>query len=130
MIDAPKLLRDFLVADANMLAGFGSRIWAEVDTPPPEYQPGQGSGLCFKVRDGNIPSETVAILGRSFQFKVYASDESQAQAGYRTLFEALNFKSNVNIKMAQEEVAGQTLREPDSNWPFVLTFFHVLFANP
>lgn len=130
MINPPQLLREFLTAQSAITTAFGTRIWAEVDAPQPGYKPSAGKALVFKIRDGYIPTETAAYLAFSFQFKCYGPNELAAYQGYMTLFDALNFAANQHIKSAEAEVLGQSLREPDSNWPYVLAFFSVRFANP
>ncbi len=130
MVNPPQRLRELLLANSTITTAFGSRVWAAVDTPQPGYKPSDGKALVFKARDGYVPTENTGYLAFSFQFKVYAANELAAWQGYMTLFDALDGKANQYIKSVEAEVLGQSLREPDSNWPYVLAFFSVRFANP
>jgi hypothetical protein len=68
----------------------------------------------------------------SFQIKCYGGSQNpgDAETVYRALYDRLHNQQGVNttsgnIMMAVEEIIGQSLSEPDTGWPFVLTFWNV-----
>ncbi len=128
MIDAPDVIRDFLVDQGTLTAVTGTRIWAEVPTPPPGYTPADGPGIAFMIR-GGVVDYTGAVLIPSCQFKCYGEDEATAQSGYRALFDVLHEQRGEDIKFALMERPGQTLREP-TNWVFVLAYYTIFVSNP
>jgi len=129
MTDAPKAIRDFLLAQPGLMAVVETRIYAERDTPPPGYTPaGTGPAICFRVRGGGQDYEGVHLLP-SVQFKCYGATEVEANEAYRVLYDALNDRQAYIIKHAQVETLGQTLREPETGWAFVLVFFGLLITN-
>ena len=69
---APKVIRDFLIAQATLTALTGTRIYGETATPPPGYNPGQGAAICFRRR-GGIDDYSDALQVPSVQFKCYGT---------------------------------------------------------
>ncbi len=129
MIDAPKIIRDYLAAQAGLTALTGTRIYAEVDTPPtPGYTPDDGGAVCFKIRGGSV-DYTAAILKASVQFKCYGATEVAANQVYRALHDALDEAAAGTFKSAIQENLGQTLQEPDTGWYFTLVFFTVMVID-
>ena len=130
MIDAPRALREHLLADANVVAQCGDRVWADTDTPAPGYKPSDGGAIVFTFR-GGIPDYSDALLVPSVQFKCYGgSSPYDAQETYRVLYDAMQNTAGAEVRHARCEVIGQSLSEPDSGWPFVLTYFKVWIGNP
>lgn len=122
MIDVSAQVRAYLVSVPQLAALVGSRIYAERDVPPSGYRPSQGGAIVFKVR-GGLPDYSESQLNPSLQFKCYGIDEAAAGAVYRALYESLRRKANGYFKSAQVEVLGQTLREPQTEWVYVLAFW-------
>ena len=122
MIDAPAILRGFLLSKTALTALTGTRIWAERFNPPDGYVPSEGSAIAFRARGGNVDYSR-ALLHNSWQFKCYGLDEGAANALYRTLFNVLDGAQGGGLHSALLEITGQTLREPTTNWPYVLCFF-------
>lgn len=122
--DAAKHLRDFLIADATLTALIGARIYAERTEPPEGYKPGVDGGcVCFQM-SGSVDYSNAFQSGR-VQFKCYGKDEVAANQVYRALYDALNRRSGQYVRWAINQTLGQTLREPDTKWVFVLTYFIV-----
>lgn len=129
MNNVSKTLRDYLLTKAGLTALTGTRIYAEANTPAAGYKPSDGGAVCFKVRGGR-PEYVDVLLGPSVQFKCYGSSELVANQLYQALYDALHNAQTNAVRMARCEMLGQTLAEPESGWPFVLTFFKVMIANP
>lgn len=128
MIDASLILRTYLASQTPLTNLVSSRLWAERIVPLPDYKPHQGQAICFRSRGGPIDYGS-QLLRISFQFKCYGLDEARAMTVYRRLFDALHDASYQEMAHARLEIAGQTLREPDTDWPFVLSFFGCIFRN-
>lgn len=124
MIDAPSILRTYLVAQPTLTALVGNRIWAELVYPPTGYRPSQGSAIVFRARGGDVDYSS-ALLRHSWQFKCYGQSEQAANAAYRALYDVLHDAQGSGILSAQLEIVGQTLTDPASAapWPYVLCFY-------
>jgi hypothetical protein len=129
VIDAPAVLHDYLMSQGPLTALIGTRLWAEVDSPPDEgqnrYKPADGPAIAFKSRGGQ-PDYTNAILHLSWQLKVYglntAANNNARRRTYLALMDALHDPLGRGGVQAQIEVAGQTLTEPRTGWDYTLIF--------
>lgn len=128
MIDAPTVLRDFLLAKSPIFALTGSRIWGERTNPIEGYLPSQGSAICFRTRGGR-PDYTGQILTQSWPFKCYGIDEDAARLLYRTLFDVMQDAQGAGIYHIENEVSGQLWEEPILKWPFVISYWTVLLQR-
>jgi hypothetical protein len=128
MIDALKLLRDFLLADAGYVAVVTGGTYAGRNVPPVGYDPGDGPCTVFDVRGGR-PDYDDALLMPSVQFKCYGSSEVEANACYRALYDALHDATGEHVLHAEVETIGQTLEEPETGWFFVVSHFSVTFRQ-
>lgn len=129
MIDVGAAIRQYLLAQGDLTALVGPRIYAESDSPPPGYKPGaDGPAVCFKVRGGRQDYSDVLLLP-SVQVKVYADTTLHAQETYRALYDALHNRHDATMRWAQSETLGVTLLEPETSWVFVLVYFQVWIAN-
>ncbi|MGB0385865.1 MAG: hypothetical protein ACPGWR_13685 [Ardenticatenaceae bacterium] len=126
MIDAPKVLRDYLAAQASLTALTSTRIYAERNYPMPGYNPSDGACVVFRSRGGRVQYSS-KILTNSFQIKCYAADEADANTLYRTLYDALHDAKGSGIYHGGLEIAGQTLADMTTGWVYVLAFFEVKF---
>jgi len=127
--DVGKAICDYLLAQASLTALTGTRIHAETDTPPPGYKPSDGGCVCFKTRGGDMRTQEDALILPSVQFKCYAASDVAANAVYRALFDALQGARAGTVRWAQIEALGATLSEPETGWPFVLTYYKIHVAN-
>jgi hypothetical protein len=125
MIDAPDLLRDFLLGNAALTAIIGNRLWAEVNTPPEaaQYKPSQGAAIVFKSAGGGMEAADTVVRVR-WQFKVYGPDIYSIRAAYLALVDCLHdTRGHGGILSSLLEVPGTMLAEPDTDWLFMLAFF-------
>lgn len=125
MIDAPTILQTYLLSQTALIALTGTRIWKEHVTPPKGYTTAQGSAICFRARGGTVDYSR-AVLGNSWQFKCYGASVGAANVLYRMLFDVLDDAKGSGIHMALLEIAGQTLIEPGTEWPYVLCFYETM----
>ncbi|HPL29733.1 MAG TPA: hypothetical protein PLG21_16930 [Anaerolineae bacterium] len=128
MIDVAVAVLAFLQGQPGVVALAGPRIWAEADYPPAKFKITDGSALCFRVR-GGMPGYPGYLLFPSVQFKCYGRDEAEANALYRALYDALHLARGGKVRWVRCEMLGQTLREPELGWPFVLTAFQMSIAS-
>lgn len=126
MIDAPATLRTYLLSQSTLTALTSTRIWAERVVPKPGYKPSDGGAIAFRGRGGSVDYPG-GLIRNSWQMKCYGTDEANANAVYRALFDVLHDASGGGLRWAVMEVAGQTLLE-DTGWPYVLTFYET-FLN-
>lgn len=129
MIDAGKQLRDLLLSKADLTALTGARIYAETDFPAKGYTPANGPAVTFRIRGGGQETQQNALLSLSVQFKCYGADEVKANQCYRALHDVLDQARSGTVCWAEMETPGQTLREPETGWVFVLTFYRVVMNN-
>jgi hypothetical protein len=128
-VDPPAELRAAIVAQNNISALTGPRVYAQRDTPPPGYTPEKERAICFKTRPlGEIDEEGQTIT-QSFQIKFYGKTETEAYDLYRTFFGGMNYLKNYRILMISQETPGQALFERDTQWIFVQSFFMARFLN-
>ena len=126
--DSQKLLQHLQAVAGITALTTTARIWAEEDYPPPDYNPGQGQALVFKRRGGGEDHEG-AILKPNYLFKCYGQTPSAANALYRALYDGLHQQASQYIKYAIQDQPGETVREIDTRWPYVLVFYTILVAN-
>ncbi len=126
MIDVETAIRDFLKVRPEITQYTGARIYAGRDVPPVGYSlPDNGACIVFRTR-GGTPDYDDALLNPSVQFKCYGASEYLAMQVYRALYDVLHGGYDANILHAEAEVLGQSLEEPETQWPFVLTYFTVM----
>lgn len=134
MVSTSEVILQFLLNQPALVAEINTRIFADRDTPPPEYQPSEGGCICFRRRGGTMDEEA-AVLAPSYQFKVYGAElqtespEASAERIDRVLFDVFNFAGSHLIRGAVQETMGQPLREPDTQWAYMLTFYRVQVIN-
>ncbi len=116
------------------LESVGNRVWGERDNPPSSYKPSSGAAICFRAR-GGMDDDTDHIQHVSVQVKVYGKTETQALAAARELHQVLQHPLPTSaprvsgLKWARREAPGQTLREPETGWIFVLVFYKIMFQG-
>lgn len=127
MIDTEATLRSYLISDPGISTG-GIQVVASVD-PPSGYDPSSnGSMIVFNRRSGS-PDETRHILYESHQFRCFGNSESDARTTYHLLYDALKSVKQGDILNSDCEVLGQLIREPETDWPVVITFFTITFRT-
>jgi len=112
-----------------------ARIHAARDMPPTGYTPDDGSAIVFKRRGLLAMDERGQAYSGSYQVKCYGrggNDNQQrlnAEALYRGLHDAMQFGQNYDILGIQQEAGPEPLEEPDTGWPYVLSFWRVQFRK-
>lgn len=122
MIDAPDVLRDYLLTKTAITTLVGTRIWAQMTYPPEGYKPSQGGAIVFKIR-GGAPDYTSANLVLPWQFKSYGLSIYIASAIDRALADVLFDANGGGIISSRMEQAGQSIPEPQTDWPCILSFY-------
>lgn len=125
MTDVHAALLAWLEAD---LPGF--LVYPGGEFPPPGITPADGPVVTFKTR-GGLPSYEGEHLQPSFQFKIYGQSEADAWANYSAVHDVLDLGRDPAgvVVWAETEVLGQPLREPDTEWPFVLAYYQAMIRN-
>lgn len=127
MVDVEAVLTEYLLDQAGLTVLTGQRIHASLYLPK-GYEPSQGPALIFNIRAGSQDYSS-AVFQPSIQFRAYAKTQAEAKAVDRALYDVLNDKDCYPIKMARLEVMGQLLEEPDTRWPYVLSFYRLFVGN-
>ena len=122
MIDAHKVIREFLLDNAALVALAAERVYAGRDVPPVGYKPDDGACVVFKLRGGR-PDYGDALLDPSVQFKCYGATEALAYQVYRAVYDAVHNGTGAGVLHAESETLGQVLSEPDTGWYFALAYF-------
>jgi len=130
VINTMSALRTYLAAQSDLTDLTSTRLWAALTYPPKGYVPSDGAAIVFNSRGGPGLTYNSQLLDESIQFKCYAADELAALSLYGVLVDVLHDGSGTGIRNAALEVPGQMLQEPEPvGWPFVLTFFSVIFDS-
>jgi hypothetical protein len=127
MRDTDAALTAFLLARPGLTAVAGQRIHASLYLPK-GYKPDDGPALIFNPRGGGQDYSRL-VLSPSYQFRSFGLTQAEARRLDRALYDALNDAQCYPIKMARMESIGQLFQEPDTGWPFVLTFYRIDFCN-
>lgn len=128
MIDAEATLTAYLLQQAGLTALVGQNLWAATDPPKSYPGPAVSPALVFVARGGGVDYSD-AILARSFQFRAIGQTEAAARQLDQALYTALHGGKSYEIKHAEMQQAGNLLIDPDTDWPFVLSAYTVLFSN-
>ena len=128
MIDAHAIIRDWILDQPAVTALTASRVYAGEDVPPPGYKPGEGDALVFRVR-GGLADYDDALLVPSVQVKCYSETPKGTDTLYRAFYDACHLARSAAILHAEAEVLGQQLREPDTLWPFNLSYWIFLLRQ-
>jgi hypothetical protein len=85
--------------------------------------------LLFATRGGGQEYSS-RVLDPSYQFRAYASTEAAARQVDRVLFDVLNDAKAAGILSARLESFPVLLMEPETGWPFALSFYRLMMTNP
>jgi hypothetical protein len=127
MRDIDSALTAFLLAQPGLTAVAGQRIHASLYLPK-GYKPDDGPAMIFNPRGGGQDYSSL-VLSPSYQFRSFGLTQAEARRLDLALYDALNDAQCFPIKMARMESIGQLFQEPDTGWPFVLTFYRIDFSN-
>lgn len=127
MIDIEATIRKHLAGLASLQAAFGGRIYAGRGLPA-GYKTSDGPAVLFSIRGGGQAYHSQLYMP-SVQFRVYAATETAARAADRALYDAINdTQARAIAYMRLEDGTMPTLlNEPDTGWPYMLSYyrFHV-----
>ena len=87
--------------------------------------------VSFFTSGGNSDLYVTELRSPSKTIKCWGSTPVEARQVYRALYQVLQGIERVTVESniilcAEQEVEGQDLIDPDTDWPFVLTFFKVM----
>lgn len=124
MIDAAKVFRDYLASKDALVDEIGTRLWAELDTPPKGYKPEQGAALVFRESTGG--AEAADRIERTrWQMKIYGPSVYAIRDAYLALRDVLvqeNSYQRAGIRSIEVESVSALLEEPETGWDFKLLF--------
>lgn len=127
MIDPLFALLNCLKADGNVVSRVGDRIYAGMVTPPPTYELSHGPAVCFTLRGGS--PHYVGVIGTaSFQVKTYGSTSMESFELARVVFDCLQDSHYGSFRSVYCSGLPVPLSEPDSGWPFSLSFYEAAFS--
>lgn len=127
MVDLEAEIRAYLVTKATLTTLTGTRIYADANLPA-TYKPSDGGALLFTIRGG--PQDYTGKVPRpSLQFRSYGMTAAIARQVDRALNDVLNDKQFGKVKWVRQTVLGQPLKDPETNWDFVLSFYEAQIGN-
>lgn len=129
MTDWDAVIREYLAGLTNVSAVLGARVYSGSYLPP-GYSPASGPALLFSPRGGGQDFSS-HVLSPSIQMRVYAETEAAARAAARAIYDCANDTKSRKIIYARMEdgTFPQLLREPGSDWPYILMFFKFHIQN-
>lgn len=114
------------MAIPSLTAVVAQRIYASVNLPA-GYQPSQGPAIVFTT-SGGAP-DYAPLLRPTLMFRCYGVDEATARRADRALFDAFHGYMGGAVATVVNDVLGQLLAEPDTQWRFVLSYYRALIFN-
>lgn len=128
MIDQEALIRQWLVSESAITTLTGQRVYASTALPA-GYKPTDGPALLFKIRGGRSDYSS-RILRPSVQFEAYALTEALARQLAMALHDVINDQGYQKISIARLEVQPVPLQHPETQWPYILSFYVFHIQNP
>jgi len=124
--DSSSVVMSYLRTVTALTALVGTRIYG-LRLPESPTLP----AVVFQARGGQANPEIPDLAAPSYQFTCWGGTQREARQVYRALYDGLQGLSNQAvgdnmIVSAVEEVQGQEMIDPDTEWHFVLTFFSLL----
>jgi hypothetical protein len=135
MIDSNLALVTYLGRSTALTALVGNRIYCGM--LPQGYKPEvDGRAITFLTRGGQADPE-LPIIRPSVQIECWAPalDSQGARELYRAVFDQLHQKNNIDLGAAGyilssfEEVQGQDLVDPDTEWASVLSYYRLTLRS-
>ncbi len=129
MLDIDATIRAHLASLAELTAVFGSRMYMGRSLPP-GYKVEQGAALLGMVRGGGQEFHS-QLYRPSVQFRVYAATEAEARSAFGALYDALNDTVARGIAYIRQDEGTfpVLLNEPETNWPYILSYFTFQLQN-
>lgn len=129
MIDAPVVLRSFLLAQEPLTDKVDERIWGGRINPIEGYLPSQGPAIVFRPRGSGTIDYSSQILTLAWVFKSYGEDEDEAREIDRILFDVLHDAKTGGMYGAFLSVPGQPSQEPTLHWYYSLSYWTTLMQT-
>ena len=135
MIDSNLALVTYLTQSAALIALVDNRIYCGM--LPQGYKPEKnGCAITFMNRGGAADPE-LPIIRPSVQIECWAPAlaSQQARQVYGAVFDQLHQKNNIDLGDAgyflsiTEEVQGQDLVDPDTQWCSVLSYYRLILRS-
>lgn len=127
MIDTEATVRAYLAARPAISAVASTRVYMDTALPA-GYRIEDGPALLGGQR-GGLQDFSSHIIRSSFQFRSYGQTAAKARELDRALFDALNDGRTKDIRYARMDVAGQLVREPQTGWNVVISFYTIQIAT-
>lgn len=137
-IDAASALRQYLLSNSYVSDEVGTRVYVR-QIPRGTAAPGKAIVL---IQVGGVPATRLPIVDTEFQIRCYGGTSVEAREVYRGLRSALHFARRQKIEpgvgvgsgdnwlVSAREVSGASdLREPETEWEFVLCRFSCVFVT-
>jgi hypothetical protein len=129
MTNVESVIRAYLASVSAITALVGTRIYASQNLPA-GYKVSIGPAILLAPRGGGQDYSS-KVLTPSVQFRCYAATETLARQVSSALYAALNDHAGGGFKYARldEGTYPTLLSEPDTNWPYMLSFYQFSMAN-
>jgi hypothetical protein len=124
VIDVEATVRDFLARVTGITDLTGQKIYASTYVPA-GYKPGDGQALLFGVRGGGQDYSSHVVRAR-LQFMAFGASAAECRELDRALFDGFNDVKDGDILWTRLEVPGVLLRDPETEWPYVLSFYEAM----
>lgn len=88
--------------------------------------------VVIRKRGGTSQPEIPAVLGPSFAVEAWALEATDAQQIYGVIRDLMHGATSVDLGpagfviLAQEEVPGQDVTDPETHWAIVVAYYHVM----
>ncbi|MCG3197087.1 MAG: hypothetical protein GHCLOJNM_01571 [bacterium] len=129
MVDPNAVLRAHLLTVSGVTAVVGDRVWAVLLKPG--YTPSVGPAVTFACRGGRTNPHVPDLPSATVQIQCWGSTPFVARSLYGAVYDALQGVERVQvgsnvIDSMVEDVAGQDLVDPGTEWPNVLSIWTLL----
>lgn len=121
VVDAQAVIRAMTAGRPEVAAVAGDRVWAETELPE-VYEIEDGPAVLLNVRGGEV-SYSDSILNVSVQVQCYGQTQRDAWRMFQALYDGLHGRSGAQVKRVRMDVMGQLVREPDTQFYFVISFW-------
>ena len=139
MVDAPVLIRDFLLLQSSVVDLLGTNINASIYASydlPEHFDPKKGPCIQIFWTGGRSHPEILPLVNARLQVRVWADDEQSdvAMQVYAALQDVLHGTTNVQLDdgylMSALEVTGpEEMTDPNTGWVAVNSYYAVM-ARP
>lgn len=129
MTDPVLTVTNWLKSSTDLAAIVGSNIFAPV--MPEEFSCMQGNNCVVVRRRGGTPHpEITTVLDPSFTIECWSLESPTASQMYGIIHDLMHGATSVDLGdagfviLAEEEVSGQDLIDPETHWATVVSYYH------